>query len=231
MVRQWFIATTAYMQANRLLGYARQNLKYALHRFPADSRILFFAGVLHETWASPMHQNVVVPLEVKVSYGSEESELKQALQFFKKASAADPNFAEAHLRLGRVLGLLGHHNQAVAELQRAAASIKDPQLLFYASLFLGREFAALSRRSEARDQYERAAMLYPAAQSPLLALSQLARSGDDLEGARLSLERSFAVPRKDPWKDDPWWIYDLAHVRDADALIADMHRMFGGLSQ
>jgi tetratricopeptide (TPR) repeat protein len=168
---------------------------------------------------------------VKADYGSEKSELKLALQFLQKAIAADPNYAEAHLRLGRVMGLLGHHDQAVAELQQAAASIKDPQLLCYASLFLGREYVALSRRSEARDQYERAAGLYPTAQSPLLALSQLARSSDDLEGASLSLKRSFALPRKDPWKDDPWWIYDLAHVRDADALVAEMHKMFGGLSQ
>lgn len=231
MVRQWYIATTAHMQAGRLQGYAGENLKHALDRFPADPTILFFAGVLHETWASPVYQSVVLPGRVKVSYGSEESELKLALQFFQKTLAADPNYAEAHLRLGRIMGLLGHHDQAVAELQQAAASIKDPQLLYYASLFLGREYAALSRRSEARDQYERAAMLYPTAQSPLLALSQLARSGNDLEGALLSLKRAFALPRKDPWKDDPWWVYDLAHVRDADALVAEMHRMFGGLSQ
>ena len=231
MVRQWYIATTAHMLARRLLGYAGQNLKYALDKFPADPRVLFYAGVLHETWASPVHQKVLLPRAVKVSYGSEESELKLALKSLQKAVAADPNFAEAHLRLGRVMGLLGHHDQAVAELQQAAASINDPQLLYYASLFLGRELAALSRRSEARDQYERAAMLYPSAQSPLLALSQLARSSDDLEAALLSLERAFALPRQDPWKDDPWWTYDLAHVRDADPLVAEMHKMFGGLSQ
>jgi tetratricopeptide (TPR) repeat protein len=219
------------MQSRRLLGYAGQNLKDALDKFPADSRILFLAGVLHETWASPVHQKVVLPGGVQVSYGSEESELKLALQFLQKAVAADPNFAEARLRFGRVLGLLGHHDRAAAELQQAAALMEDPQLLYYASLFLGREFVALSRRSEARDQYERAARLYPTAQSPLLALSQLARSGEDLQGALLSLNRAFALPRKDPWKDDPWWIYDLAHVRDADALVAEMCRMFGGLSQ
>jgi hypothetical protein len=83
-----------------------------LDAFPADPTVLFFAGVLHETRASPVHQSVVLPGEVKVSYGSEESELKLALQFFHKAVAADPNYAEAHLRLGRVMGLPGHHDQA-----------------------------------------------------------------------------------------------------------------------
>lgn len=231
MVRQWYAATTAHMLARRLLGYAGQNLKYALEKFPADPRILFYAGALHETWASPVHQNTVLPRGTKIFYGSADSELKMALQFFQKAIAADPNLAEAHLRLGRVMGLLGHHTQAVAELQQASASIQDPQLLYYASLFLGREFETLSRPSEARDQYERAAMLYPTAQSPLLALSQLARSSNDLKGALLALQRVFALPGKDSWKDDPWWIYDLAHVRDADALVAEMHKVFGGLSR
>ncbi len=228
-VKQWYTATTAHMQARRLLGYAGHNLKHALESFPADSRILFFAGALHETLASPVHQKAVLPKAVEVSFGSEKSELKLAQQFFQKAVAADPNHAEALLRLGRVSGLLGRHDQAVAELQQAAASIKDPQLSYYASLFLGCEYAALSRQNEAREQYERAATLYPTAQSPLLALSQIARNSDDLQGALTFLERVFALPRKDPWTDDPWWIYDLAHVRDADTLVDEMRKMLGGL--
>jgi tetratricopeptide (TPR) repeat protein len=229
MARQWYIATTAHMQSRRLLVYAGQNLKHALKKFPSDDRILFYAGVLHEIWASPVNQNVLLPRGVKTSYGSEESELREAREFFQKAVAANPRFAEAHLRLGRVLGLLGHHSQAVAELQQAAASIQDPQLLYYTSLYLGYEFAMLSCRQEARDQYERAAMLYPTAQSPLLALSQLAAGSGDAEGALIALQRVFALPIRDFWKDDPWWVYDLAHVRDATALVAELHKVFGEL--
>ena len=158
-----------------------------------------------------------------------ESELKQARNFFQRSIEANPKSAETRLRLGRVLGLLGNHGQAAAELEHAVASIKDPQLLYYATLYLGYEFEKLSRRSEAREQYERAAGLFPAAQSPLLALSQLAHSSDDVKGALLALERVYELPRLDLWKDDPWWTYDLSHVRDSDKLIADMHKMFGEL--
>jgi tetratricopeptide (TPR) repeat protein len=229
MVRQWYIATTAHLQNRRLLAYARQNLENALGLFPSDDRILFYAGVLHETWASSLHQNISLPPRVLMTYGSRESELKRAREFYQKSVKANPDSAETHLRLGRVLGLLGNHHQAVAELQQAAASIKDPQLLYYASLYLGYEFAMISRRSEARGQYERAAMLYPTAQSPLFALSQLANNSGDAEGAFLAIQRVFELPRTDSWKDDPWWTYDVSPVRDADALVADLYRMFGGL--
>jgi tetratricopeptide (TPR) repeat protein len=231
MVRQWYIATTAHMQSRRLFAYARQNLENALEIFPSDYRILFYAGVLHETWASPLNQNILMPPGVQVTFGSKESELKRARSFFQKSIEANPNSAETHLRLGRVLGLLGDHRRAAAELEQAAASIGDRHLLYYASLYLGYEFEMLSRRSEARQQYERAATLYPAAQSPLLALSQLAHSSEDAKGALLALQRVYELPRSDLWKDDPWWVYDLSHVRDADELVTEMHKAFGGLSR
>lgn len=229
MARQWYIATTAHMQSHRLLSYAKQNLENALEIFPSDDRILFYAGVLHETWASPLHQNIQLPPRYQVTWGSKESELKRARQFFQKSIKANPDSAETHLRLGRVLGLLGRHNQAVAELHLAAASIKEPQLSYYTSLYLGFEYEMLSLPGKAREQYERAAMFYPTAQSPLFALSQLADSSGDVEGAFLEIQRIFALPRTDPWKDDPLWIYDLSHVRDSDALVAEMHKMFGSL--
>lgn len=229
MVRQWYIATTAHMQRHRFLPYAKQNIENGLELFPSDDRMLLYAGVLHETWASSAHQNVILPSRLELTYGSKKSELKRARQFFRKSVEANPNSAEAHLRLGRVLGLLENHQQAVAELQQAAASTKDPQLLYYSSLYMGCEFAMLSLQSEARDQYERAASLYPTAQSPLLALSQLARGSDDVQGAFLAIQRVFELPRTDAWKDDPWWTYDLSHVRDAEALIEEMHETFGRL--
>ncbi|MBN1568319.1 MAG: tetratricopeptide repeat protein [Acidobacteria bacterium] len=229
MARQWYIAITAHMQSRRLLGYAGQNVKLALERFPSDDRLLFYAGVLHELWASPANQNILLPKQAKVTYGNKASELKLARQYFEKAVAVNPGFVEARLHLGRILSLLGQHTQAIAELQQTAASIGDPRLSYYASLYLGHEFEITARPEEARKHYEHAAALYPAAQSPWLALSQLARNNDDTRSAWIAIQRVFALPRNDQWEDDPWWVYDLAHVRDADALVAEMQNAFGGL--
>jgi tetratricopeptide (TPR) repeat protein len=227
VARQWYIATIAHMQSHRLLGYAGQNLKCALERFSSDARLLFYAGVLHETWASPVNQNPLLPRGISVSYGSRDSELRLARQYFEKALGKNPSFAEARLRLGRVTGLQGNHKMAIAELQNASAIIADPQLSYYASLYLGHEFTMVVRNREAREQYERAAMLYPTAQSPLLAISQLALDNDDTEGALRALQRVFALQIKDRWNDDPWWVYDLSHVRDAAALVVEMQKTLG----
>jgi tetratricopeptide (TPR) repeat protein len=231
LVLQWYVATTAYMQSRRELGYSRQNLKPALEKFPADAHLNFYAGVLHETYASPSMQNRTLLPGWEFLYDSEDKELKSARKFLQKAVTADPAFMEARLHYGRVLGLLGDHRQAEAELQLAVASISDPQLLYYGSLHLGQELEALAQLRQAREQYERAVRLYPMSQSPLLALSHLADRSDDLDGTNSLLQRVFALNVKDIWKDDPWWSYDVAHVRNASVLIAEMYRMFGGAAQ
>jgi tetratricopeptide (TPR) repeat protein len=229
MARQWYIATTAYMQHRRLYVYARENLKSALEIFPSDDKFLFYTGALHEALSLSLMQNILLPQGGKVSYGSKKSELDQARKYFLKAIEINPGFAESHIHLGRVSGCLGYHSQAAEELQHAASLTNDPQLLYYTSLYLGYEFAMLSRRDEARDQYERAATLFPAAQSPLLALSELADSKGDDEGSLLALQRVFALPSRNSKNDDPLWVYDLAHVRDALALLGELLSTFGKL--
>ena len=94
---------------------------------------------------------------------------------------------------------------------------------------MGRALEMLSRHTEAKEQYELAATLYPTAQSPLLALSMLAGSDDDLEGAIFDVQLVFELPLGNIREDDPWWIYNLSHVRDADTLMEEMQTEFGRL--
>ncbi len=229
MVRQWYIATIAYMQSRRLLAYAKENIARALDLFPSDDRILFYAGVQHETWALPASQNAFLPPGGSVFYGSKKSELAAAEKLYRKALKTNPESSEARLRLGRVLLLQGNPHQSFVELSKAAETIRDPQLSYYSSLYLGRALEMLSRQEEAREQYELAAALYPTAQSPLLALSRLARSNNDREGAILAVQRVFELPLGNVREDDPWWIYDLAHVRDAEKLVQELQKTYGAL--
>jgi tetratricopeptide (TPR) repeat protein len=227
IVRQWYIATTAHMQNRGLLAYADANLKCALELFPVDSKLLFYAGIQHERLASSSIQNSEFIPTRKVFMGSPQQELKQGRQFLEKAIAVNPGFSEAHLHLGRVAGLLGDHPKALVELQKAASDISDSLLLYYASLYLGCEYEASFRPSEARVQYERAAMLYPTAQSPLLALSHLAHGSGDPEGALAALQRVFDLRPVNRSNDDPWWNYESSHVREAGALILELYQALG----
>jgi len=230
MILQWYIATTAYMFSQRQWGFVELNLLLALKYFPTNPTILFYVGVLHEINAAPKAQNALFP-NPTFYFDSKDEERNLALKFFRQAIKADPNFAEARLHLGRVLGLIGKHEEAAEELRKAAAAVQDPQLQYFASLFLGIELMTMNRPDEARPQFMRARALYPDAQSPLLGLSRLAQKNGDIQDAYLSVQEIFKLPGRDSVGDDPWWNYDLSHARNATQLLPEMRKAFGGLAR
>ncbi|MBN2241803.1 MAG: VWA domain-containing protein [Acidobacteria bacterium] len=223
MVRKWYVAATAFMLAGRLAADAEDNLALAMEYFPSDPHLLFYRGVLHEKYAAPAFQNALPPDGITFAFGNAETELKKARKYFQKALKADPEFSEARLHLGRVMGLLGDHQEAVEELQKAAASITDDRLSYYGFLYLGNELAALNRTAEARIQYETAAALYPNARAPLLSLSRLALSGGDYKNALFFGKQVLTLPSEEAGSDDPWWSYDVSPGFNASALISEMY--------
>ena len=230
MVRQWYRATAAWMQFRE--SHDALHLDHARELFPDDPDILFLSGSQHETYAGPAIQSavrtVVAPTGFASDVLSEHGELRRAEAFFRRALAQRPDAAETQLRLGRVLGRLGRHGDAVAELRQAVGALPavDPPLRYYGELFLGAEEEALGRRDEARAAYEHAAALYPRAQSPFIALSQLAWRSGDRAGALRAIQQLFALPREAVDREDPWWAYHVAQVRNAEALLEDLRRPF-----
>jgi hypothetical protein len=229
-VRAWYRATTAYLLRQEQFAYAVPHLNAALRLLADDARLLFYAGTLHETFAGAAVQAASHALELrgdlKGDVGSVEAELELAEKFYRRALAAGPDFPEARLRLGRVLGLLARHQDGVAELQRSIPQLADGQLLYYGELFLGQEEAAMKHREAATEHFHRAAALYPRAQSPQLALSLLARTHGDRPGALHGMKEVFALPLDEGARNDPWWEYHKSHVRDVDALLEQLRRPF-----
>lgn len=229
MVRDWYYATAAWMQLRE--DHDRLHLDRALQLFPSDRGLLFLGACLRETFAGVPIQTAVrsaiLPTGVTMEVHSPRVELHDAEGLFRRLLEIDPGHAEARLRLGRVLGLLGKHAEAAVELRRARAALTDSQLLYYAQLFLGGEEEALGNRDEARASYERAAAFFPRAQSPLLALSQLSRRSGDRAGALSAVDRLFALDRQARTdRDDPWWSYYVAQARDADDLLEALERPY-----
>ena len=91
----------------------------------------------------------------------EGDELRNAERLFRESLERDPERAEARIRLGRVLGRRGRHQDAIVELRRATMGTKNRLLLYYGNMFLGAEADALGLADEARQAYERAGELYP----------------------------------------------------------------------
>ena len=124
-------------------------------------------------------RSMKVPRGVSFDVQDEDAELRRAEQLYKRAIERNPNYLEARIRLGRVLGLRGRHKEAVEQLRQGQVAT-EPVLQYLRAHYSS---AASSRRSvmeqEARQSYERAAALAPTAQSPLLGLSRMADQAGD----------------------------------------------------
>jgi tetratricopeptide (TPR) repeat protein len=229
MVRQWYRATAAWMQLRE--DHDKLHLDRARAIFPSDPDILFLSACQHEAYAGVPIQTAVrsaiLPTGVTLDVGSERVELREAEGLFRRVLEIKPDYAEARLRYGRVLGGLGKHAEAAAELRRALAGLADRQMLYLAELFLGGEEEALGNRDSARLAYQQAADLFPLAQSPLVALSQLARRSNDRAGALREIARLFAFEDDDRGaQDDPWWWYYVVQARDAEELLQAMEQPY-----
>jgi tetratricopeptide (TPR) repeat protein len=142
--------------------------------------------------------------------------------FFRRALTLDPNMAIARLHLGRVVGLQGRHKEAAGELRTALSSLTDAtdaRQRYFAELFLGSEEQALGHASEAVAAFQRARLLFPNAQSPYLALSQLAWQTDDRTAAQTALQALAGLPVAREDREDPWWTYEVSAMLDLEDLI------------
>jgi tetratricopeptide (TPR) repeat protein len=134
-----------------------------------------------------------------------------AEDLLRRAIKRAPGFPEARLHLGRVLLEQGQSKEALQELTQALSGIQDQNFQYFGQMFIGRAAAETGDATRARTAFERAALLAPAAQSPLIALSQLAYSRGDADQAAALLARVAVLPALE--NDDPWWFYSTTAGR------------------
>jgi tetratricopeptide (TPR) repeat protein len=223
-VRLWYVATCAHLISIGDLD--PPHFIRAVELFPKDQDLLFLRGALHEAMASVRRQSAMrranIPAGVSFAMGSRGDELSLAERFYERALEVSPQFYEARIRYARVLGERRHHDESVRELQRAEG-VPGQLLQYYAALFLGGELEALGKDDDAVRAYERAAKLFPTAQSPRLGLSRVAASRDRLaarESLLMLIEQEPAVETR----DDPWWLYDVSAGRGADVVLELLHK-------
>ena len=212
-VRLWYQAAGTYLLESHNIVEARPHLERAVEMFPRDAEIRFLLGFLHEALGSPALQAAVAEQLAMMprvrgtifqpAVRAADREHSDAVEAFAEAVRLDPDHHEARIRLGRALTLKGETDRAATELRAALAAVDHPTLMYLAQLFLARAEESRGRLAEARFAYGAAAALFPDAQSPRFALSQL-----DLQaGSREAARALFGYLTKAPEGDDPWWSY------------------------
>jgi len=223
-VRLWYLAASVYMQSTTQMD--AWHVARSVQLFPNDPETLFFAGTAREWFSGPQLQNTLQSTTLSRDLfnliGSESEELRRAERLFHDALERDPMRTEARIRLGRILGRRGRHQDAIVELRRAAMEAKEPLLLYYANMFLGSEADALGLSDEARRAYEQASELFPDAQSPRLAISTLAvRAGDRAEA--IATITPVLTGNGGLFNDDPWWNYYTSQARGLEGVVTALY--------
>jgi tetratricopeptide (TPR) repeat protein len=227
-VRAWYAATASYLQLSQTLSEADAHLARARRACPRDPELLFMGGCALEILASPRIQGIVASSSQPLEVPAQRTALRGAYDLFREAVELAPGHVEARLRCGRTAGLLGRHEEAVAELRLVLAGRPPDVFRYYAELILGYEEEALNHRDGARAAYERAAAVFPTAQSPLLALAALARRGGDRQAAGVAMERLWALPADGHRRLDPWQAYHFMQGAGADELLAGVYAEVSG---
>jgi tetratricopeptide (TPR) repeat protein len=227
MVRRWYVATSAWLQRDG--HYDNTHVVHGRGIFPDDPDLFMLTGSLHESYASPAIQtavrSAVLPTGIKLAVESERSEIRDAERFLRRATELKPDFAEAHIRLGHVLALMGHDAEAAEHLKTGLVATDEKLLQYYGSLFLGAVEEKLGHDDASKTAYERAAALYPNAQSPLLGLSEVARHQGHRDEALRHIEQVYAL-EPGSREDEPWWTYTYTQGRHADTLLDDVQKPF-----
>ena len=230
MVRLWYHASAAFMQRERKYGTLALHLARAPVAFRDDAWWQFFNGARHEAASMPEAQIIartaVARPGFRLGIRDEQAEETMAERFFSEALRRDPSLTEARLRRGWMLGRLGRHREAVAELKHAGGQTQEPVLRYYAELFLGYEQLQRGDRAAARACFERASAVFPRAQSPYLALSRLAREQGDRTAALEALGPLWRLQADEQLRYDPWWDYDASAGRHAAALLTELRKPF-----
>src|SRR5688572_4574250 len=210
-VRAWYLETSADLQLLRQFAAALEHYTRARQLFPADPEILFVSGTLHERFGSTALQAAAVSVaesnRTTAAVSPARAELVRAERFYRDSLTHRPDHVEARLRHGRVLDNLGRSAEACDELRRAIAGGASGHLLYLAELFLGRAEETRGNDDAARAAYARASALFPNAQSPRLALSQIARRAGNRAAAQRELQALAALSPDSQRREDPWWLY------------------------
>jgi hypothetical protein len=239
-VAQWYHATTAVMLRQGLYGEAGDHLKRATIVAERDPRIFYDLACLTEFSGLPASQALLTDEDLAalrarrlpshtpgLAIGAQASAAgimppevanAEAERLFRRTLALDPGYAEARVRLARLLIERTEHAEALKQIDAALQKENDRVTSFYAHLFAGRASRGINELAAAAEHYRAALAIYPDAQSALVGASQVALLQGDSDRAMEAVRVLTAIANDPARGTDPWWHYRMGAGYKADPL-------------
>jgi tetratricopeptide (TPR) repeat protein len=225
--RQWHLAAGLGCLYRVDLPAARSHLEQGLELFDDDPALLMALGASYEVeeWRerdrNPGLEDAQRVHELRQKAG-QSGLWTNAADLYEKALARNPDHPEAHLRLGRVELLRGHRDEGLARLRWVTEHVAEPDLLYLAHLFTGREQKRSGQLDAALASYRAALETNPRGQAAYVATSHALHLGGDPEAAAEVLERGLAA-RRHTLSRDSWWRYPEGRQGQLVELLTRLH--------
>jgi tetratricopeptide (TPR) repeat protein len=123
--------------------------------------------------------------------------------FYREALRENPDYALAHIRLGRVMFLTGKTKEARAYLERGLAAATKASDRYFGAMFMGALQQSARDYANARQSFELAVTIAPGSQSAIAALAYVELLGGRPDRAQ-QLARTY-ITSVDP--NESWWSF------------------------
>jgi tetratricopeptide (TPR) repeat protein len=197
------VAGSAFLSVNDTFR-ARPFFARASKITPNSPEILTLQGTADEIDGAVMNPDDVESLMSKRRAAQERTRLLLGAEgLYRQALSADPAYALALIRLGRVEFLFKNMKAAAVSLEKGSAAARDPSHRYLAAMFLGAFLQDQKDLDGARAQFERALKASPRSQNAFVALAYVELISGRPDKAQ-ALARSFTST---PNSDEGWWAY------------------------
>jgi tetratricopeptide (TPR) repeat protein len=183
---------------------ARPFFAKALKITPASAAVLTLQGLADEIDGTVYNPDDLESLMMKRRAAQERTRLLlRAEEFYRRALNADPTYALAQIRLGRVEFLFKNMKAAAVSLQKGSDAAQDPSHRYLAAMFMGAFLQEQKDLAGARAQFERALQLAPQSQSAIVALAYVELVAGRPDHAQALARGYLGTPNS----DDAWWAF------------------------
>jgi tetratricopeptide (TPR) repeat protein len=197
------VAGSAFLSVNDI-DRARQFLSKAQKITPGSAAILTLQGTADEIEGAGYNpDDVESSMLSRRAVAQRTRLLLSAEELYRRALSADPAYALAQIRLGRVEYLFKNMKAAAQSLQKGSAAAQDPSHRYLAAMFTGAFLQEQKDLAGARAEFERALELAPRSQNAIVALAYVELIAGRPDRAQALVRGHLGTA--DP--DEAWWAF------------------------